>query len=451
MPLYNPEKHGAVEIPPLLPEQERDAKFLADFQYAGDFSEPGAGKTLTALQGVKLAWGQGVSLLIIAPPISLRMWTRTAAAFFKPRSVFMLNSSKASELKGAFAGDMVVTTYAIATKCKKQIIAWSPKAIIIDEAHMLKSAGAARTKAIYNEIVTSHNVRSVFALTGTPILRHNDDLYPMLKALAPDLLTEDGTLDQKQFLAMYTKQQLIKFHQKQWKPTQQTVASRNTERLNALVYGGHPAGTVPFACRRMVDDLVAMPPVTFEDVEVHYELSDDAVKLSASIADFALDTPALATVRRELGVAKVPAIVDVCLERKRKGEGMLVLFWHRDVGDALYEQLRPHGTTGLINGSSSAQAKGAAEDAFNAGKLDYLVIQMAAAGVSLNLQKGGTVAIFAELDWSPGVIEQAYKRLWRMGQSKHVQVIFCVADHEADAAAYRVAVSKTKNIETLQG
>lgn len=450
MPEYSASKHGAAVIPPLLPEQVRDAKFLATYEFAADFSEPGAGKTLTALEAAWQVNGYGRWLLIV-PPISLRMWTRLARAYRLANgdvgAVWLLDSSRTPEVRGALASQIIVTTYAIAAKLAEQLAAWAPNVLILDEAHALKSTEAKRTKAVLDVIVPQCG--ACFALTGTPILRHNDDLYPLLKALAPDLLEADGTSGCEAFRAMYTKTAALKFHARQWKPKVVSTASRNTERLSSLLYGGHPNSAIPFAVRRITSELVTMPPVTFEDIWVDFHVTSTLVTATAQIEDFTVDSPALATVRRELGVAKATAVATFCLERKRPLEGMLILYWHKDVGNALEVQLRPHGTIARIDGSTSANDKAKAEEGFNDGMVDFLLANMASAGVSLNLQRGGTTAVFAELDWSPGVIEQAYKRLWRMGQTKCVQVFFCLADHDADHAAYGVAVGKTANIETL--
>lgn len=59
---------------------------------------------------------------------------------------------------------------------------------------------------------------------------------------------------------------------------------------------------------------------------------------------------------------------------------------------------------------------------WNAGKIPLLLVHPASAGHGLNLQQGGSVAVWYSLTWSLELYEQANKRLHRSGQ-KHTVVI----------------------------
>ena len=66
----------------LLPHQIEDAQFLAARRFAGNFSGMGSGKTLTALEAFRLVRELVTDqVIIIGPPISLRMWQSEFEAF----------------------------------------------------------------------------------------------------------------------------------------------------------------------------------------------------------------------------------------------------------------------------------------------------------------------------------------------------------------------------------
>ena len=101
-------------------------------------------------------------------------------------------------------------------------------------------------------------------------------------------------------------------------------------------------------------------------------------------------------------------------------------------------------TIDKINGTIKAKSdvKQKIADDFNAGKVDILLGQIGAMGVSLNIQELANYVIFAEADWSPAAMEQAWHRVWRMGQTRHVQVDICYADHPIDDAVKRTLTTK---------
>lgn len=448
MKWYEPEKHGRVVIPALMPLQEKHAQYLSEVGFGADFSEPGAAKTLTALQAVRL--GGNDKLIVVTSPISIRMWVRTAAAFMGTDKVAVLTPG----LPNPQDADVLVVTYNtvgnewVQQKLAAFVAAHKFCAVICDEAHALKSVVSKRTIAVYGancdqEGVFTSGANAIFALTGSPIRRHNDDVYPHLRALAPDILSAHGVLELDDFKRCFCRSQLKTYHPRM-RPVLTTVGSRNTELLGKMLYEGED----PFAVRRKVSDLGAMPPLIMHDISVGYEKDPELEELTAKLQyeDFEQETPAIGTIRRLLGRAKAPHVAGYA----GRLNGGIVLFWHRETGAAIADYLTAEEKSfGYIDGSVTANTKAKVEDNFNSGKMRWVVGQIAAMGESLNLQYGGKHVVFAEPDWSPGAMDQAMRRLWRFGQTCPVHVHYCAADHPADDAAYRVLYSKANNIDSL--
>ncbi len=203
-----------------------------------------------------------------------------------------------------------------------------------------------------------------------------------------------------------------------------------------------------------------MPPITHNRYTIGVASSPE---LSAALADLrslsraqveeklAAKDPALATLRRMIGLGKVPEAAAVIAERVEDTSGaVLVGAWHIEVIDGLVAALRAKGLrVEALDGRPSLPRKSQLEAAFNAGELHVLVGQIGAMGVSLNLQKGGSSIIVVEEDWSPAMMDQFYARLHRMGQSQHVHVDTLETETKIDEAIHKIAKEKARQHRIL--
>lgn len=434
----------------LFPHQEKGAAFLAgEPGTAGLFFGMGTGKTITSLEAFKRS--DAHRLLVIAPPIALPMWLEQAQSYL---NVFdnvsaILKTGKTPVKPGH---EVLVVSYAIATTRKDELRDWLAAecgALICDESHALKSTTAKRTQAILGKDGICDGAVYAWMLTGTPITRWNDDMFPFLcRADLQGLKYRCGGTSKKKFDLRYTVQQKRQFAGARF-PTWMTVGNKNTDELADWIYGDE------LAIRVDLEEVFAnMPPLTQNRYEIKIAADPELkAKLKEmermSMADIQQQAkskePALATIRRELGLAKVKAAADEIAERIESGQNVLVGAWHTEVIDALEENLSKRGyTTGIIDGRTPARSKEAQTDNWNRGGIKALICQIAAAGVSLNLQHGGTQIVVVEEDWSPSIMDQFYARLWRYGQEKHVHVDTLMSGTKLDKALARISATKER-------
>lgn len=421
-----------------LPTQVEDAAYLVRKGRACLFSEPGTGKTLTALE----AWKQtGGRLVVVAPPIALAMWTKTIAEHCQ----INVQRIKTGKDKIDPSADAYVMSYSLAGK-----IDVTPDVLVLDEADALKTMKSERTKAIFGKdcrmkSCLAEGVKNVWYLTGTPIRRYADDIYPMMKALFPSVLADAGITSLPTFQSRFCVTQMRRFHARQ-PATATVIGNKNEDGLRSLIYGNE------IAVRRTIHDVAAfMPPLTIRTVTVDYEDTEELRVATGEAVYGDEQDPIMAKARRLLGVAKVKAVNSYILDIfSQLSCPMLVLYWHKDVGNALQTLLQDAGhRVHKIDGATSPKAKDDAATAFNDQKTDFLLGQIASMGVAINLQKGSHYAVFAERDWSPAAQEQAMRRLWRLGQETHVQVDICEADHPMDAAVGTVVQRKSKSANKI--
>lgn len=437
----------------LLPHQIEDAAFLASRRFAGCFSGMGSGKTRTALEAARLVSAN--RLVIVAPPIALRMWCREAEDHLGATSQIL----KTGATKIDPAARILVMSYEIATKRVEDLksCGGSRPVLICDESHALKSIKAKRTKAILGAGGLCTAFGHVWLLTGTPVTRWNDDLIPFLFRAAPDdMKARLGGLSIEKFQLRYTIRQEKHFAGARF-PTVMTVGSRNTDELREILYqGAHPVAVR----RELAEVWAAMPAITHNRYTISLASSPE---LTAALADLrsmtraqveeklAAKDPALATMRRMIGLGKVPEAAAVIAERVEDTSGaVLVGAWHIEVIDGLVAALRAKGLrVEALDGRTSLSRKAAVEAAFNDRLIDVLVGQIGAMGVSLNLQRGGSSIIVVEEDWSPAMMDQFYARLHRMGQSQHVHVDTLETETKIDEAIHKISMEKARQHRIL--
>jgi SNF2 family DNA or RNA helicase len=198
-----------------------------------------------------------------------------------------------------------------------------------------------------------------------------------------------------------------------------------------------------------------MPPLTTNGLIVPMAMTPELREAMKEVADktqreieegIARGETHIATLRRMIGMSKVPAAASEIADRVDSGAGaILVGAWHTEVIDALVDSLSGGKLrVGKLDGRTSASTKAFLQSEFNAGQLNVLVGQIAAMGVSLNLQHGGNRIIVVEEDWSPAVMDQFFARLHRMGQTEHVHVDILRGDNKLEEAVARIAGNKRR-------
>jgi SWI/SNF-related matrix-associated actin-dependent regulator 1 of chromatin subfamily A len=426
----------------LLPHQIEDAQFLAARRFAGNFSGMGSGKTLTALEAFRLVRELVTDqVIIIGPPISLRMWKSEFEAFCPGDTAQLVKTGK-TKIDGAASA--LIMSYEIATKRAAELSALGARALIMDEAHACKSVKAKRTKAILGNGGLAGSVDHTWFLTGTPVTRWNDDLYPFLcRADLDGMKQRCGGASTDRFNLRYTVVQSRKFPGARY-PTKMTVGSRNTDELHRWLFGDNLA-----VRRELADVWAAMPPLTTNRLQIGLDMDDELRDILAGFKTVrqieqavASNDEHIATARRKIGEGKVCSAAAEIRDRIEIGQGpILVGAWHRSVIDALADELSDL-RVGVLDGRTSANEKSRLQDAFNAKELDVLIGQIAAMGVSLNLQHGGNRIVVVEEDWSPSVMDQFYARLHRIGQTEHVHIDILESDDKLSQAVRRISNTK---------
>ncbi len=393
---------------------------MASKQDLPNFSLPGTGKTLTALNAAKLVGAN--SGLILCPRIALSMWQETIEDFFGVKARILRTGNDAIGPE-----PFIVTTYDLAPKLAAKLTERfddKVQVLINDESHYIKSVTAQRTKAVFGSMCESRlgglatHFDQVWNMTGTPITAFADDMWSQVGLFHQDAFKQYGT-SYTAFKRGFTFSQLKSFHPRMPKAPK-IVANTNERLLHKIVY--EDIGAIR---RQALDGLPALRTREFL-VPVSLPLV-----AKASLRDMtpekiivALNDPdsIVSKIRKLEGTIKVPYVGEYVVEAARSSPVLLGV-WHNDVGAAYEAFFKKAGLRAVrVYGGTNTNLHDSIRHDFNAGKTDVLIGQMQAMGVSWNIQKASAHVCIAEDHPSPSIIEQFYKRVYRYGQENPVQL-----------------------------
>jgi SWI/SNF-related matrix-associated actin-dependent regulator 1 of chromatin subfamily A len=331
-----------------FPTQISGALFLSANRNALLADQPRVGKTGAAI--IAADFNLERDILIITTASGRPVWRRAIDAWSVfPRKVRVLTKAPA---RGVPLDGVTIIGWPqlIDPAMRAALLAVEFDRVIPDEAHNAKSFGAKRTCALYGEprdggttldtgtALISRSRNGVWPLTGTPIPHAPNDLYPMLRALAPKRLWQNpakgwpDVTKEQDFLHRYCVVRMKKTSQFRKIPI--VVGGRNLEELRERLEG--------FILLRTQEDVGIRPPV--------YELLPLMVPESARrAADGDLDRSAvlgaidggktkelemhLGPLRRITGLLKAPAVAAAVRDEFASGLDKIVLaYWHREVG-----------------------------------------------------------------------------------------------------------------------
>lgn len=433
-----------VERMRLFPYQEIGASFMAGRNVALLADEPGLGKTAQAIMACAQAIPPTVATPVIGVvcPASVRgVWAREFGRFW-PKDHYH------PEVK------LVIESYDKIVRGAKM-----PEhldALILDEGHYLKSKDAKRTKVIYGEDCDCEGglvnyAERVYVLTGTPTPNNSSELWPMLRALAPELiLGKNGRpLNYWAFVGKFCRTQDNGFGV-------QIVGNKNSDELKGRI--------APFVLRRRkVDVLKDLPPILFDTLPVSGKITDDSATFGfiddiqfAETDDDVVEVlrkhaTHVASLRRLTGLAKVPGVVEWVKEWFEGGGGKLVIFaHHRDVIKAINTDPSLNKILRCcVTGDTPPEKRAEHVDAFQAAEGPAIFIgQIQAAGTGITLTASSDV-LFAESSWVPSDNQQAAMRVHRIGQKNACTVRFATLANSIDERIQAVVARKTADIAQL--
>ena len=421
----------------LFEYQKQGIEFLVSRQGGMLLDEQGLGKTVQALKACEKVDPQ--VLVIVCPAIMRGTWSHHVANLMPSNIQVVINS---------YEWYVKLDNY----KALLKSIKGKRVAVIVDEAHYIKTPTSKRTKTVQH-LLSLDNIVFKVLLTGTPVTRDVDDLYTQLKVFYPDFCKSIFEYRKKYmrcihsyfgdvykgFKNEYSRQEIIKYLK--------SCSLRRTKKSAGL--------NLPSIIRTPV-----YIDINKTIAKKSLEILDYATKVINGVDDYTLyktdlaeEASHIASIRKALGVAKVPQVLQYIEHLLQSGTQKLVVFGvHVDVVNLIYEALKEKykeiKTHRIIGATTSTQREKIIKEFQELETPQILVANMIACGVGVTLTKSHTV-VFAELDFTPSNIMQAEARVHRITQEHIVNSIFMIANESLDAKILDLIKDKLKVIKEI--
>jgi SNF2 family DNA or RNA helicase len=306
-----------------------------------------------------------------------------------------------------------------------EALAGRVRTVIFDEMQDLRHPDTAKYEAA--ERVAEDAVFRLGA-TATPVYNYGGEIYSLVSILAPDVLGSPaefsrewcggyghGGVDKKSrvrdpaALGVYLREQGVMLRR-----TRRDVGRELPEVIR-----------VPHSIDVDEDalDLLTLDAVELAEMIVARTAARQELWKASGEFDWKM--------RHATGVAKAPYVAEFTRLLLDAEEQVVLFGWHRDVYDIWADRLADY-EPAYYTGTESPTRKHASYEDFASGRSRVLFVSLRAGAGLDGLQHVSNIAVFGELDWSPGIHDQCIGRLHRDGMTEPVVAYFLVADQGAD-------------------
>lgn len=314
------------------------------------------------------------------------------------------------------------------------------KTVVFDEIQELRKTGSQKYSAAQS---IAHAAEYRLGLSATPVYNYGGEIHAVLDVVRPDGL---GSFDE---------------FATEW--CSQSVSTDKARLKNPGAFGVFARREALMLRRTRADVARELPPlhVVVHQVEADEKalakVAGDAAELARVLLAQDSEWKARGQAARELdiklrqatGIAKAVYVATFVRMLVEAGEQVVLYGWHHAVYDIWVQQLADLFPV-LFTGEQSQARKADARQAFIEGRAKVLIMSLRAGAGLDGLQGACSTVVFGELDWSPGVHEQATGRVYRDGQINRVTAFYLVADEGSDPIVLDVLGVKKAQVEGLR-
>lgn len=409
------------------PHQIEGARFLAAREVALLADEPRVGKTGAAIMAADQVGA--ISILVVTTASGRGVWRKAFDDWSGFDRVVGFGQGERNDVAivswSAFAN---ATIHAA-------LLARTWDLLILDESHYAKNYEAKRTRAVFGtpsgadlSLVTALCAKAerTWCLSGTPLPHSPADIFPTLRALDPGrLLAWNGGVDVTDYNDFLHRYCQVRYKQiSQFNRVPIIMGGKNEDELRGRLDG--------FMLRRTQTDIGIQPPV-YETMplvvpdRLRKEAdgnADRATILAAAEAGSTRDLDMhLGPLRRITGAIKADAVVKAVDEEFETGllDKIVLMFWHREVGDTLMDGLKHLGAVRLDGSTRPTDRDEAVSRFLNDPEAMVFLGQILAAGEAIDLSASSEM-IFVESSFTPKDMAQAALRITNVNQKRSPRV-----------------------------
>lgn len=419
---------------------------------------PGMGKTVCALTAIVNRGGRTVA---VVPPSLKMIWMMEAQRCFPDMKVVTISGKKASSIED---GDLLVVGDSIVTNRIKDIEAWEPDNLIVDEAQRHKNRKTKRAKAV-TKIADSIRLKNgmVILLTGTLAVNRADEVW-MPATIAGVAKKITGKSDYYSWINKWCYVDQIPIEQ--WRKgrkehiwVQVPKGAKNPEGLhNALRSTAYirvereDALDMPdkvYAYHTLEGDKETMKEYSFIKNDFDKWLLEQGGEEALDQAGGAIKLVQLGKLIEAAGRAKIRASAEYISALVEEGEPVVVMAHHKSVVKGLKEALAELKIDSvLFFGEMSDAEKQNSYTRFKSGEVPVFIGNTVSAGTGLNLENSAEL-VFVQLPWSPGDFVQASDRIYRVTQERKCTIHVLSTSGTIDNHISKVLKEKSKIVDAI--
>lgn len=396
----------------------------------------GLGKTLQTIAFLSSVVTSDSKILILAPSSLIYNWKEEFEKFAPQMKVEVIYGLKASRDEIIASNPQVaITSYASFRQDVEQYEKNQYQYLILDEAQVMKNS---QTKIA--QYLRKFDVPHTFALSGTPIENHVEELWSIFQIVLPGLFP--GKKEFKQLspetISHYVKPFIMR--------RKKSEVLQELPDLIEMTYKNELADdqkTIYLAQLKQMQDRILSSS--------EEELNRSKMEILSGLMRLRqiCDTPSLFLEDYAGESGKLDSLRQLLEQIKDGNQRVLIFSQFRGMLDIIEKELDALKMTSFkITGSTPANERQDMTNAFNSGQGDAFLISLKAGGVGLNLTGADTV-ILVDLWWNPAVEDQAIGRAHRMGQDKNVEVYRMITRGTIEEKIQELQTSKRHLVSTI--
>lgn len=416
--------------------------------------EMGTGKSLQAL-GISYLYKADWPLLILAPSSLKLVWRDEVHKWLPniPESQIEVVKCK----KGAFQKhhQIYILSYNLAKSVQVALERMHFQVIIADEAHYLKSREAKRTKALSPILMQS---KRVIMLSGTPMLGRPTDIYNIIHILRPDVFPSfrefghrycdphtgkfgvdwKGAANTNELHIILTKTLMIRRLKSE---VLQELPSKRKQRIEIEGDENYIKQIQKILDQMSLHDITeTLAARDFEDEFIKEDKNNNNNKSPRnSIRDNIIIAYKLT------GLAKVKSTIEFIGTLIENDIKFIVFAHHLEVLNLIEHVIKEKKIPYIrIDGSTPVPKRHELVSNFqNIPSLKIALLSLTVASQGITLTAASTV-VFAELNWTPGIMNQAEDRIHRIGQENAVNIYYLYANNTLDTSIDNILKMKNE-------
>lgn len=396
----------------------------------------GLGKTLQTIAFLSSVATADSKILILAPSSLIYNWKEEFEKFAPQMKVEVIYGLKANRDEIIASNPQVaITSYASFRQDVEQYEKNQYQYLILDEAQVMKNS---QTKIA--QYLRKFDVPHTFALSGTPIENHVEELWSIFQIVLPGLFP--GKKEFKQLSPETISQYVKPFIMRRKK----SEVLQELPDLIEMTYKNELADdqkTIYLAQLKQMQDRILSSS--------EEELNRSKMEILSGLMRLRqiCDTPSLFLEDYAGESGKLDSLRELLEQIKDGNQRVLIFSQFRGMLDIIEKELDALKMTSFkITGSTPANERQDMTNAFNSGQGDAFLISLKAGGVGLNLTGADTV-ILVDLWWNPAVEDQAIGRAHRMGQDKNVEVYRMITRGTIEEKIQELQTSKRHLVSTI--